>query len=139
MRALRKQARAAAALAGIAEDRVQDLETAVGEAAMNAVVHCGTGIGWVVMTTGTVQVWITDTGEGISMESLPRATLERGFTTAGTLGHGFYLMLSTADRVSLLTGPTGTTVVVEKNKQDPAPSWMEKIALSPAPLLADAA
>ena len=139
MRALRKQARAAAALAGLAEDRVQDLETAVGEAAMNAVVHCGSGVGWVVMTAGTVQVWVTDTGLGISMESLPRATLERGFTTAGTLGHGFYLMLSTADRVSLLTGPTGTTVVVEKNKQDPAPSWMDKIALSPHPLLADAA
>jgi hypothetical protein len=59
------------------------------------------------------------------MSRLPRATLERGFTTApGNFGHGFWFMLQTVDRVWLLTGPAGTTVVLEQNKEAPEPGWM---------------
>ncbi len=42
-------------------------------------------------------------------------------TTAGTLGHGFHMMLRTADRVFLLTGPGGTTLVLEKEREAPGP------------------
>ena len=110
------------------EERSQDLETAVGEAAMNAVVHAGGGQGWVCTSAaGTVQVWITDTGTGITMEHLPRATLERGFTTAGTLGHGFWLILRMVDRLWLLTGPTGTTLVLEQDAVSTEPLWPPSI------------
>jgi anti-sigma regulatory factor (Ser/Thr protein kinase) len=40
--------------------------------------------------------------------------LERGYTTAGSLGLGFSLMHSVADRVYLFTRPSGTTVVLEQ-------------------------
>ena len=33
----------------------------------------------------------------------------------------------------------GTTVVVEKDKQEPAPSWFDRVASPDHPLLADAA
>ncbi len=106
-------------------ERWQDLETAVGEAAMNAVVHAGGGEARVCASPGgTVQVWVRDQGAGIAVDSLHRATLERGFTTAGTLGHGFWLMLKTVDRVWLLTGPQGTTVVLEQQREAPEPSWL---------------
>jgi len=65
---------------------------------MNAVVHAGGGTGR-VYTDGQsdkIQVWIQDQGSGIAMERLPHATLQRGFTTAVALGHGFKMMLHTA-------------------------------------------
>ena len=34
------------------------------------------------------------------------------------------MMLKTADRVYLLTGASGTTVVIEQERQPPIPSWM---------------
>lgn len=108
------------------KDRGNDLLTAVGEATMNAITHGGGGIIRVTgdLAIGTVQVWIEDHGSGIEMSTLPRATLERGFTTAGTFGHGFWLILKSVDRVWLLTGPTGTTVVLEQERKAPQPSWM---------------
>ena len=122
---LRSQTRQAAADGGLSEPRRHDLETAVGEAAMNAAVHGGGGRGQVcVDATGVVQVWVRDEGAGITMEHLPRATLERGYTTAGTLGHGFWLMLNLVDRLWLLTGPNGTTVVLEQNATPPEPLWL---------------
>jgi len=102
-----------------------DLATAVSEAAMNAVVHGGGGTGQVsVGAEGTVQVRVEDHGGGISMENLPRATLSRGFSTKATLGHGLKMMLETADRIYLLTGPSGTTIVLEQDRDRPLAAWL---------------
>jgi anti-sigma regulatory factor (Ser/Thr protein kinase) len=110
---------------GFPAERWQDLMTAVSEAGMNAVVHAGGGVARVCDGShGTVQVWIEDRGTGITVHTLHRATLERGFTTAGTLGHGFWLMLKTADRIWFLTGEAGTTVVIEMDRAQPEPQWL---------------
>lgn len=124
IRPIRTATQDAARAQGLSDERLNDLETAVGEAAMNAVVHGGSGIGEVCAERGLVQVWIQDTGGGIDVQRLPRATLQRGFTTAGTLGHGFWMMLQTADILWLLTGPTGTTVVIEQSRILPEPAWL---------------
>jgi len=112
-------------------ERTFELLLAVGEAAMNAVVHAGAGEGWVCTdpSSGRLQVWVRDHGAGISQESLHRATLEKGFTTAGTLGHGFGIMTQSADRLYLLTSASGTTVVLEQERTAPIPDWMEGLAL----------
>ena len=127
LRALRLWTQDVAREQGFDKDRGHDLLTAVGEASMNAVRHAGGGTAWVGAGTdpaaGTVQVWVEDRGTGITMERLPRATLERGFSYAGTLGHGFWLILNTIDRMYLLTGPGGTTVVVEQDRVAPEPAW----------------
>lgn len=102
---------------GIPEERWQDLVTACSEAGMNAVVHGGGGVARVGADgQDTVQVWVEDQGQGIEVKNLPRATLEKGYTTAGTLGHGMKMMLQAADRVWLLTGSSGTTVVLEQDR-----------------------
>jgi anti-sigma regulatory factor (Ser/Thr protein kinase) len=126
LRVLRRLTTEAAQAAGLGKGRCQDLLTAVNEAAMNAVVHAGGGEGRVCADAdaGVVQVWIEDKGAGIEVRHLPQATLHRGYTTAGTLGHGFKLLLNTADRVWLLTGPTGTTVVLEQGRHAPPPGWL---------------
>jgi len=106
---LRHAAFDAAEACGLSMATRHDLVTAVGEAAMNAIVHgCG-GSGRVSydVETATVRVRIEDRGDGIRMEDLPRATLARGYSTKESLGHGFKMMLQTADRIYLLTVPRG--------------------------------
>jgi anti-sigma regulatory factor (Ser/Thr protein kinase) len=130
LRVLRRTVRQAANLASLPNERWQDLLTSAGEAAMNAVVHAGQNNGEARVLADpfgkTVQVWVRDHGPGIPIERLHRATLERGYTTAGTMGHGFWLILRTCDRVYLLTGPTGTTIVLEQARRPPEPEWLTR-------------
>jgi anti-sigma regulatory factor (Ser/Thr protein kinase) len=106
----------AALRGGISTERAMDLVIAAGEAGMNAIVHAGGGTASVFTDPARrlVQVWIRDHGRGIGDADLPRATLEQGFTTAGSLGYGFPMMIQTVDYVSLLTGPAGTVIVLEQ-------------------------
>jgi anti-sigma regulatory factor (Ser/Thr protein kinase) len=126
LRDLRRSVNAAAEGMSMPDERRYDLEAAVGEASMNAVVHAGTGTAEVFadLEAGRIQVWIRDAGPGIAEESLHRATLERGFSTGGTLGHGFWMILNTIDKMYLLTGPEGTTIVLEHNARSQDPDWM---------------
>ena len=119
LRQLRHEAMAAAETVGLPLERGLDLALAVGEAGMNAVVHAGLGTGQVFwsLEEATVHVRIEDQGEGIPVENLPRATLKRGYSTNSTLGHGMKMILQTASCLWLLTGPTGTTVVLEQGPQ----------------------
>jgi PAS domain S-box-containing protein len=129
MSRLRRLSLKGAQAQGFNTERTQDLVTAVGEAAMNAVVHGNGGEGTVCVIhresgTPTLQVWVEDKGHGMSLEHIPRATLVKGHSTAGSLGHGFFLMLQTVDRVWLLTSTAGTTVVLEQDQQEPyADPW----------------
>lgn len=126
LRVLRERLKAAAEALRFVKERVQDIEIAVGECAMNAVTHGGGGEGWVCADPErrVIQVWVKDTGKGISEEALPRA-LEIGVSSAGSLGHGFWLMLRTCDRIYLLTGAEGTTVVLEQERDAPEPTWLK--------------
>ena len=118
---LRRAVERGACDAGLSPMRGFDLMLAAGEAAMNAIVHGGGGSARVLSDSqnGRVQVWIQDSGTGIALNHLHRATLEPGFTTTGTLGQGFALVLKTCDRMYLLTGTTGTTIVLEQNCEAP--------------------
>ena len=48
---------------------------------------------------------ISDSGPGIGAMALPDVALTRYYSTAGTLGMGYKLMIRFADRVYLATGP----------------------------------
>jgi anti-sigma regulatory factor (Ser/Thr protein kinase) len=123
LRLLRKQVEAVAEGLHLPKERLYDLITAVGEAAMNAVRHAGGGTGRVHgdPATGQMQVWVRDQGAGIAEELIHRA-VERGWTTGG-FGHGFFLMRQTCDRLYLLTGPEGTRVVLEQGRTPPPLAW----------------
>jgi len=124
---LRRRAQHAAREAGHSDVRQFDLITAASEAGMNAIVHAGGGTACVFADeSGTIQVRVEDTGTGITMENLPRAALARGFTTAGSLGHGLKMMLETADRLYLRTGPEGTTALIEQEREPPPPAWLSE-------------
>jgi PAS domain S-box-containing protein len=106
------------------KERSYDLQTAVHEAAMNAVRHAGGGEARLHADreAGIVQVRVHDTGAGIAADQIHRA-IERGWTTGG-FGHGFWMMLKMADRVYLLTGAEGTTVVLEQDRNAAEPAWL---------------
>lgn len=109
---------------GFSSERWQDLITACHEAGINAVVHAGGGISRVNSDgQATIQVWVEDEGHGIEVERLPRATLERGYSTAGTFGHGMKMMFQGIDRIWLLTRSSGTTIVLEQDRVVPDPTW----------------
>jgi PAS domain S-box-containing protein len=131
LRYLRRQTQQAGQEVQLPDSRTHDFIAAVGEAGMNAVVHAGGGQGRVYADPekGRIQVWIQDRGKGIALDNLHRATLERGFSSAGTMGQGFWVMLKTADRVYLLTGAGGTTLVLEQNREAPLPPWLESLNL----------
>jgi PAS domain S-box-containing protein len=131
LKTLRSRVAEVAANCGLSILRTQDLLTAVSEGAMNAIQHAGGGIARIYgdASRGMVQVWVEDHGKGIDLSSLPRATLERGFSTGGVgFGHGFWLMLQTCDRIYLLTGQQGTTVVMEQARTAPPPMWQTPTA-----------
>lgn len=126
LRILRQHAHNAAEQIGLPGDRRMDFVTAVSEAGMNAIVHANKGTARFFEGPGSsVQAKISDHGPGISLEHLPRATIERGFSTKNSLGHGFWLILRTIDRLHLLTRPTGTTIVIEQGRVPIEPGWLE--------------
>ena len=124
VRSLRRAVRLASAGAGLDDELSDSLEMAAGEAANNSLVHASGGIGLVSWDdTGSVQVRIHDQGKGIPYDDLPRATLERGYTTAGTLGQGFWIILQSVKHCWILTNDDGTLVVLEQDNEDrPSPA-----------------
>jgi anti-sigma regulatory factor (Ser/Thr protein kinase) len=121
VRQLRWNVRSVCAEAGLLTEYSDSLEMAAGEAANNSLVHATGGIGLVSWNNnGKVQVKIEDTGTGIPFEDLPRATLERGYTTAGTLGQGFWIILQSVKRCWIATSESGTTVIIEQDNEDTA-------------------
>jgi anti-sigma regulatory factor (Ser/Thr protein kinase) len=118
LRSVRDAARSAAAAADLSEEKTMGLVLAVGEAAMNALVHGDGGSVSVYAdpTEGVVDVWICDCGAGIALNLLPRVTLLRGYTTRSSLGYGFDLMLQSADQIWLHTGGQGTTIVIRQRR-----------------------
>ncbi len=86
---------------------------AAGEALTNAVLHAGGAEYQLFNHNGAVQLMVRDRGSGIDFKNLPNAALMHGYSTKGSLGMGFTVMLEATERLLLSTGPTGTTVVLE--------------------------
>jgi anti-sigma regulatory factor (Ser/Thr protein kinase) len=96
-----------------------DIPTPAGEALVNALRHAGGGIYQLYAHGEVLQVAVRDEGPGIDFRTLPRATLQRGFSTASSLGMGFTIMLQVCERVLLSTHPGRTTVVLEFAARQP--------------------
>jgi anti-sigma regulatory factor (Ser/Thr protein kinase) len=115
----RHAALAAAYVQGFRPQKADALQTAVGEATMNAVVHGAGGTCSISSEDRKVQVRIEDMGTGIQWTELPKATLERGYSTRGSLGHGFWLILQCVDRIDLHTSTSGTILVLTVHADGP--------------------
>jgi anti-sigma regulatory factor (Ser/Thr protein kinase)/DNA-binding response OmpR family regulator len=103
----------AAESAGMSEDRAARFTVCIGEAATNALKHAGMGTVSLHRTDNALICVVEDTGSGIQTMSIPDVALTRGYSTTGTLGMGYKIMISLADRIYLETGPEGVTVAIE--------------------------
>jgi PAS domain S-box-containing protein len=99
--------------AGIEEPRLGQLAVAVGEATTNVVKHAGKGEASLHRTEDALVAIVSDRGPGIPALTLPDVALRPGYSTTGTLGMGYKMMIQFADKVYLATGPEGTTVGIE--------------------------
>ena len=120
--AVRVEATAAARDAGMDESRVYDFMACVVESTGNAAKHAKEGRASMHVRDDKLVFVVGDAGPGISAMSLPDVALTRGYTTAGTLGMGYKVMIAFADKVYLATGQKGTTVAVEMKTEPDEPS-----------------
>lgn len=109
----RQAAKDTAKAIGMEPERVHELVSVVSEAAMNGLVHAGGAQVRCCAGDGRAQIWVEDRGTGIPLDKMPIATLKRGYSSAGSAGQGWFMILSFSDSVHLLTGGEGTTVVME--------------------------
>ncbi|MHB0911951.1 MAG: ATP-binding protein [Armatimonadota bacterium] len=107
---------------GIEEARAWRFVTAVGEAITNAIKHAGGGRASLHRVSEGLLFVVSDQGPGIPALTLPDVALRRGYSTAGTLGMGYKIMISFGDRICLATGPEGTTVAIEMHLKPEEPA-----------------
>lgn len=115
---------------GMTEQRAEDFVLCVGEASTNAIKHADGGEVALIYRGDRIYVHIADKGPGIDALTLPRVTLEKGYSSGKSLGMGYSIILDLSDEVFLHTGPTGTTVVIGMDVH-------EKPVISPIDTLPD--
>ncbi|MHB1000855.1 MAG: PAS domain S-box protein [Armatimonadota bacterium] len=98
---------------GMDENKIGDFILAFGEASTNALKHAGSGTASIHRQQDRLMFVVSDNGPGIAVLSLPEVALRRGYSTAGTLGMGYKVMIQLADKVYLATGAEGTTIGIE--------------------------
>lgn len=107
------------------ESRVDNLALCVGEAVTNALKHAGIGEASIHPTVDGLIFLVSDRGPGIPSVALPEVALRRGYSTAGTLGMGYKILIQLSDRIYLATGRDGTTVAVEMKLATPRMAEMD--------------
>ncbi len=110
---IRDEAVALAGSLGMDQLGIMRLATCIGEATSNALKHAGGGKASLHRLQDSLLFEVEDHGPGIDTLSIPHVALSPGYSTAGTLGMGYKLMIVSASKVYLATGPDGTTVACE--------------------------
>ncbi|MHB1457643.1 MAG: DUF4118 domain-containing protein [Armatimonadota bacterium] len=98
-------------------NRLEKFIIAVGEVTTNTFKHAKSGKASIHLTPHSMIYMVSDTGPGIDALNLPDVALRDRFSTVGTLGMGYKVMLSFCDKVYLSTSPKGTTVAIEMRYQ----------------------
>jgi len=115
--AMRDEVKSLLQTEGFQTTRLYAFIGAVVEATANAIKHANGGTARLCQHDGALLFLISDAGPGIEALTLPNVALVRGFSTAGTLGMGYKLMINLADKVYLATDSAGTNVAIEMTTQ----------------------
>jgi len=108
--------------ASMEESRVHEFLGCAVEAATNAIKHAQGGTARLCRLEDSLMFVMSDNGPGIGALALPDVALTKGYSTVGTLGMGYKIMIDFADKVYLATGPEGTKVAIEmKLRADSTP------------------
>ena len=118
---------------GMDETMVGKFVLSTGEAITNAVKHADGGTASLHRMDDNLMLVVSDKGPGIMALSLPEVALKQGYSTAGTLGMGYKVMIGLSDRVYLATGPGG----YHGRHRDEFASGREAVARRPAGVSTD--
>lgn len=103
---------------GMDEARVSKFAMCLGEVATNALNHAGGGEISLHRTDDGLMIVAKDGGPGIAALNLPDVALRQQYSTLGTLGMGYKVIISFGDKVYLATGGSGTTVGIHMKYQE---------------------
>ncbi|HEX3788975.1 MAG TPA: SpoIIE family protein phosphatase [Pseudonocardiaceae bacterium] len=112
-------AAAAAERCGLADQQVHRVSIAATELATNLLKHATTGLFSVNVVPGRLDLLSVDKGPGIARIS---DSMRDGFSTTGTLGHGFGAVRRAADVFDVYTQLGAGTAVLARWNADP-PNW----------------
>ncbi len=110
----------------LGENRTNDLVLCISEGATNVVRHGNGGSMSLGTVNGRAVAYFADHGPGIDPESLPKATLMRGFSTKVSMGFGFSVLLQLLDGIVLHSGKDGTHLILELSIE-PGRSFEEEL------------
>lgn len=124
---LRQKLRETSMSEEIGEDRWENFLVAAGEASTNALKHGKGGRASFFAQEERVCLRIEDEGPGISLENLPRATLQSGYSSARTLGMGFTAIVEFVDQITLATDAHGTVVTLEIHRKPEKDAFIDQL------------
>lgn len=110
---LRREIIAVARSQGMDDIRTTRLALCAGESITNTLKYANGGTVSLHRSRESLLLVVADRGPGIPALTLPDVALRDRFSTSGTLGMGYKVMIASGDRVYLATGPDGTTIAVE--------------------------
>ncbi|MHB0998111.1 MAG: PAS domain S-box protein [Armatimonadota bacterium] len=105
---------------GMDKSRIELFVLCIGETITNAYKHAGKGEASLHRLPDGLMLVVSDNGPGIPELNLPDLALTKGYSTAGTMGMGYKIMISYSDKVYLATGPEGTMVGLYMKFHEPA-------------------
>lgn len=95
--------------------KLMHIKLAVSEGVTNLIKHAANGKLSVYSKPNVLQIYITDHGSGIPIHELPKMILISGYSSKRSLGKGFALMYTSADRIMVHTSSKGTAILLEFN------------------------
>jgi PAS domain S-box-containing protein len=119
---------------GLTGDGFNRFMCCAGEMLGNAQKHAGGGKASLYRRDHRILYVVSDTGQGIDAINLPDVALVDGYSTAGSGGLGYKLIINCADKTYLATSPEGTTVAVEMRMPSEADVSSSQTAGAGAPL-----
>ncbi|TFE03964.1 ATP-binding protein [Jeotgalibacillus salarius] len=106
---------------GFSKSAIMSFLLVLSEAMTNVFKHAEHGKVTIIENDqGSIHFIVEDTGSGIPLENLPKATLLTGYSTQKSMGQGFTVMLKIASSVHLHTSEDGSALVITFDQSDKA-------------------
>lgn len=99
----------------VPEQEINKILLCISEVTTNILKHASGGrLLWYFCNDGKIRFIAEDSGPGIKLSDLPKATLVKGTKKEKSLGLGFTVLLELMNKVYLKTDEQGTTLVLEQ-------------------------
>lgn len=117
---IRHQAKKSFEARQFSKSAVMNFLLVLSEAMTNVYKHASHGKVMIVEKDGALHLIVEDSGTGIPLDQLPKATLFSGYSSMDSMGQGFTIMLKIASCVHLHTSEEGSKLVISFDQPEKA-------------------